>query len=260
MKIYISTDLEGVSGVCVFEQTREKGPLNDHAKKLLMGDINAVVQGCLDGGANEVVVMDGHGGGFNFTLDMAHPGATYVTGIERPNVMPGFDSSIDAVILLGFHAMNGTKTGILHHTQSSKSECKYWYNGREMGEIGQEAIITGGLGIPIIMVTGDKATCDEARQLLGNEIVTVAVKEGYSRQCGRLLAPQKAHELLREGAARAMKAIPNCKPFKMAPPIEGKLQVISKEVADGVKPTRAKRVDDRTFVATFESPLDILRF
>ncbi len=261
MKIYISTDLEGVSGVCIFEQTREKGtPLNEHARKLLMGDIAAVVQGCLDGGAADVVVMDGHGGGFNFILDMAHPGATYVTGFDRPQVMPGFDAACDAVILLGFHAMNGTKTGLLHHTQSSKAESKYWYNGREMGEIGQEAIICGHLGIPIVMVTGDQATCDEARQLLGDEIVTVAVKQGYSRQCGRLLAPARAHQLLREGAVRAMKAVPRCKPFKMPPPIEGRLQVATKEIADAIKPVRARRVDDRTFVAVFENPQDILKF
>ena len=88
MKIYISTDLEGVSGVCIFEQSREKGPLNDHAKRLMMGDINAVVQGCLDGGAKEVVVMDGHGGGFNFILDMAHPGATYVTASSARTSCP----------------------------------------------------------------------------------------------------------------------------------------------------------------------------
>jgi D-amino peptidase len=204
--------------------------------------------------------MDGHGGGFNFILDMAHPGATYVTGLERPQVMPGLDASFDGVILLGFHAMNGTKTGILHHTQSSKNENKYWYNGREMGEIGQEAIITSYYHVPIIMVTGDKATCDEGRQLLGDSIVTVVVKEGYSRQCGKILAPHRAHELLREGGARAMKVIRTCKAFKIDLPIEGKLQVGTKEIADSMKPKRAQRVDDRTFVAVFESPLDILGF
>ena len=174
--------------------------------------------------------------------------------------MLGFDSSFDGMICLGFHAMNGTTMGILHHTQSSKRESKYWYNGREMGEIGQEAILTGHYGIPIIMVTGDKAVCDEARQLLGNEIVTVAVKEGYSRQCGKLLPPHRAHELLREGAVRAMGVIPQCKPFKISLPIEGRLQVGTKEIADAMRPTRAKRIDDRTFVATFDSPLDILKF
>ncbi|MBM4047513.1 MAG: aminopeptidase [Planctomycetes bacterium] len=261
MKIYISTDLEGISGVCIFEQTRERSsPLFEHARKLLMADIHAVVQGCLDGGAKEVVVMDGHGGGFNFVMDLAHPGATYVTGLERPHVMLGFDSTFSGVILLGFHAMNGTPTGILHHTQSSKSECKYWYNGRETGEIGQEAILTSHYQVPIIMVTGDQATCDEARQFLGDEIVTVAVKEGYSSQSGKLLAPARAHELLREGAARAMKQAPKCKPFKIDLPIEGKLQVKDKETADAMRPKRAQRLDDRTFVATFDSALDILRF
>jgi D-amino peptidase len=261
MKIHVCTDLEGVSGVCVFDQTRERtSPHFEHARKLLMADINAVVQGCLDGAAKEVVVMDGHGGGFNFVMDLAHPGASYITGVDRPADRPWADSSYDGLILLGYHAMNGTTTGILHHTQSSKSECKYWYNGRETGEIGQSAIVWGHSNVPVIMVSGDKAACDEARQFLGDEIVTVVVKEGYSRQCGKLLAPARAHELLREGAARAMKQVGQCKPYKISVPIEGKLQVKDKETADAMRPRRAQRLDDRTFVATFDSPLDILRF
>ena len=59
MQIYIVTDLEGISGVCVFQQTREPGPAHEEARHLLMGDVNAAVQGCLDGGAEEIVVLDG---------------------------------------------------------------------------------------------------------------------------------------------------------------------------------------------------------
>jgi len=261
MKIYISTDLEGASGVCVWPQTGERNTvLYEHARKLLMGDVNAVVQGCLDGGATQVVVNDGHGDGFNFILDMAHPGASYVMGHDRPRMALGLDATFSGVVLLGRHAMNGAANAILHHTQSQKSESRYWYNGLEMGEIGQQAIITGHFNVPIIMVAGDQAACEEALQLLGQEIVTVAVKEGYSRQCGKLLAPDEAHRLLRQGATRALKQIHPCRPFRIRVPIEGKLEVKSKEAGDGLRLQRAKRVEDRTFQATFDSPLDILRF
>lgn len=260
MKIYIVTDLEGISGVTVFQQTREPGPERERARHLLMGDVNAAVQGCLDGSAEEVVVLDGHGGGFNFIPEEMHPEGYFVTGIQRPRVFLGCDEAFDAVLLVGYHAMLGTETGMLHHTQSSKNESRYWYNGRETGEIGQMAILAGHYDLPVVMVTGDQAACDEARTLLGEDRVTVPVKEGYGRQCGKLIAPKKAHAQIQAGAKEAMARIHRMHPYKPTIPIEGRLQFGSKEIADTFTPRRAKRVDDRTFVATFEHALDILWF
>ena len=260
MKIYLVTDLEGISGVCVFQQTREPGPAHEQARHLLMGDVNAAVQGCLDGGADEVVVLDGHGGGFNFIPEEMHPEATFVTGVQRPRAGCGLDETFDAVLLVGTHAMMGTETGMLHHTQSSKNENRYWYNGRETGEIGQMAIVAGHYDVPVVAVTGDLATCDEAQAFLGEEIVTVSVKDGYSRQCGKLIVPKKARRLIRAGAKEAMTRIQQVHPYVPTLPIEGRLQFCSKDIADQFTPRTAKRVDDRTFVATFESALDILWF
>lgn len=261
MKIYIVTDLEGISGVCLFEQTRDRDPaLYEEARRLLMGEVNAAVQGCIDGGANEVVVLDGHGGGFNFIPEEMHPRADFITGPQRPQPLVGLDETFDAVLCVGFHAKMGTENGILHHTQSSRRESRYWYNGIEMGEIGQVAIIAGHYNVPVVMVTGDRAACDEARELLGESIITVAVKEGYSRHCARMIPPKRARELIRRGAAEAVNRVQECEPFKLSLPIEGKLQVGSKEIADQIEVQRAQRIDDRTFVATFESALDILDF
>jgi len=261
MKVYIATDLEGISGVCCFEQTRDRtSPHYEYARHLLMGDVNAAVQGCLDGGAEEVLVSDGHGGGFNFLPREMHPGARYFTGVQRPRLVCGLDESFDAAILLGYHAMNGTEDGVLHHTQSSKAECKYWYNGRESGEIAQSGILLGHFGVPVVMVTGDEATCREAKEFLGKHTVTVAVKKGYSRQCAVLIAPKRAYKMIRAGAKKAMKRIKKCTPYAIDFPAEGKLQVGSKEIADGRTPNLSERVDDVTFVATFESPLDIYKF
>ena len=261
MKIYISTDLEGISGVVMFEQTREKtSPHYQEARHLLMADIAAVVEGCRDAGADEVVVMDGHGGGFNFIPSEMHPGATYVTGIQRPRGGLGVDETFGGVILLGFHAMNGTETGVLHHTQSSKSESKYWYGGRECGEIFQSAVSYSRHGLPVVMVTGDDACCAEAAEFLGEQVVTVSVKEGYSRQCAKLIAPKRAHEMLRAGAAQAVHNARNCKPFKAEFPMSVKLQVATKEIADKMKFNKAKRVDDVTFEGTIDGPEEVLRF
>ena len=187
MKIYISTDLEGATGVFKFAQTREKGtPPFLEAFRLLMGDIAAVAEGLKQAGVDEIYALDGHDGGNNFPPEFMEPGVRYITGMPRPR-QAMLDESVDGMILLGFHAMNGTEDGVLHHTQSSKAEAKYWYDGVERGELYQEAVIAGHFGVPIMMVTGDEAVCREAKNTLGDDVVTVTVKKGLSREAAVLI-------------------------------------------------------------------------
>lgn len=260
--IYISTDLEGISGVTMWDQTRDRThPLYWEARHLLTADINACVEGCLEGGAGEIVVNDGHGGAFNVVPEELHPGASYVTGPGRPHAGCGMDDSFHGLILLGYHAMNGTEDGVLHHTQSSLGENKYWYNGMECGEIAQTALIAGAFGIPPIMCTGDLRACEEARRFLGEQIITVVVKEGYSRTSCKMLAPKKARELIREGARQAMGIIDRCKPYSIGVPFTARMRLKDKEAIDRVMESgRSQRVDDFTVERVVEDPLDIYRF
>lgn len=261
MKVYISTDLEGVSGVTVWDQTREMTTaLYQHARHLLTREVNAAVAGCLAGGADEVVVMDGHAGGFNFVPDELHPGATYVTGPGRPGVLCGLDESFDAAMLLGYHAMAGTPNAVLAHTQSSKRGDRYWYNGRESGEIAQSALVCGHYDVPVVMVTGDEAACVEARAFLGEEIVAVSVKKGFSINSCQMVPPQRAWEMIRSGAADAIKRVAQCKPYKLDLPIHARLRFPTREIADAAGCPFSKRVDDLTYERTIESPLDVVRF
>ncbi len=261
MKVYISTDLEGISGVTLWDQTREMtSAAYQHARHLLTREVNACVQGCLDGGASQIVVLDGHGGGFNFVPDELHPGATYVTGPNRPTMLPGLDASFNAAILLGYHAMAGTPNAVLAHTQSSKAGCRYWYNGRESGEIAQTAIVLGQYGVPVVMVTGDEATCAEARAFLGEGIVTVAVKKGISITCCEMVPPQRAWELIRKAASESLGRIGQCKPYKIDLPIRARLSYLTAEIADTAGCRLSKRVDATTYERIIESPLDIVKF
>jgi D-amino peptidase len=117
-----------------------------------------------------------------------HPGATYITGKPRPGAgnLTDLDETFDGMVMIGFHAMMGTPDGVLNHTQSSKSENRYWYNGVESGELAQNALIAGHFNVPLIMVTGDEATCREAHQFFGEDIVTVATKKGFAREAAEL--------------------------------------------------------------------------
>jgi D-amino peptidase len=225
LKIYVSTDLEGVSGVYCFKQTRESGtPLAVQAAEYLMGDIAALVRGLRAGGATEVVVADGHGGGGNFIPHLMAPGATYSCGVGRPPFV-GLDEDCAGVVLLGFHAMCGTPDGVLHHTQSSRTETRYWYNGVESGEIMQMALVTGDLGVPIIMVTGDVATCREARKFLGPAVVTVPTKRGIGRESAFLYPFAEVHQAIFAGAQKALAAIGRCKPYQVKLPIKCRREI-----------------------------------
>jgi D-amino peptidase len=227
IKIFIETDLEGVSGVFNFTQTREKGsPENLKACEYFMGDLAAVVKGLRDGGADEIVIIDGHGNQAMIPHLMV-PGAVYVTGQPKPDGNHwSLDKSYSGIVMFGFHAMNGTKDGVLHHTQSSRSENKYWYNGVESGELAQTAIIAGYFGVPPILVTGDVATCREAVTFFGNNIVTVATKEGLSREAAALFPFEETHKALYEGAKNAIAAIPKCKPYLIETPIKARMEYL----------------------------------
>jgi len=229
VRIYVNTDLEGISGIFKFDQTREKDtPLNIQACEYFMGDLAAVVNGLKDGGATDIVILDGHGSQAVLPHMMV-PGARYITGKPRPGAgnLSVLDSSFAGMVMVGFHAMMGTPDGVLNHTQSSKTENRYWYNGVESGELAQNALIAGYYGIPVIMVTGDEATTREAMRFFGDNIVTVAVKKGLSREAAILYPFEETRQALYDGAKRAVSVISSCKPYKIDTPIKVKMQYLN---------------------------------
>ncbi len=228
-----------------FAQTREAGPLNDKAKEYLMGDIAAVVRGLRAGGATDIVVLDGHGSGA-FVPHLMAPGARYITGRPRSGPLTDLDGSFAGMVQVAAHAMNATADGVLCHTQSSKTENRYWYNGVESGEQAQCAAIAGGYGVPTIMVTGDEAACREATKFFGPDCVTVAVKRGLSREAAELYPFDEARQALYRGAKRAMAAIGKCQPYKISVPIQAKKEylVFDEPGKPGRKVTKEGTIDD----------------
>ena len=260
IKIYILTDMEGISGVREPFQCDREHPEWQRARRLLVGDVNAAIAGAFDGGAEEVLVSDGHGGGFNFILEEMDPRARY----ERPNgardCLPGLDESFSGVFQIGAHAMAGTLGGFLDHTQSSVRWFEYRINGRPCGEIGQVGAIAGYYGVPVLLVTGDRAACEEARAFFG-EIETVAVKEAISRNRARCLHPRWAQELIRQAAKRAVGLVGKIEPWRLEPPIEVTLTYTRQDYADEVaRNPGVERLDARTVRKVVQRGIDVLGF
>jgi D-amino peptidase len=261
MKVYIVTDMEGVSGIVRWEQARVGTPDYAAALPLLVGEINAAVAGALDGGADEVLVNDGHDGGYNLTylyrdLD---PRATYLTGTPRPQMLCGLDESYDALMMVGYHPMAGTPGGNLAHTQSSKTVARCWLNGAQIGEIGQMAVIAGHYRVPAVFVSGGEAATREAEALL-NQVQTATVKWDQGETSAICLSHHEACEAIRAGARRAMERVGHAKPYVVQPPIEVRIACKRIADADAYAARGLHRLDSLTVETTVDSALNIWRF
>lgn len=205
MKIFMITDMEGVSGVVSFtDQSYPDGKYHEAGKKLVTAEINAGVDGLLDAGVEEVLVWDAHGPGA-IVFEELHPAARLLHG--RPlapwPVMQAVVAEYDACVMVGQHAMAGVVDGNQGHTQSSQTIEYYKLNGQPIGEIAQFALWSGALGRPLIFVSGDEAACREAKALIP-DLTTAAVKRGLSRGMAISLSAVEARRRIREGIRLAV--------------------------------------------------------
>ncbi|MBI3946669.1 MAG: M55 family metallopeptidase [Armatimonadetes bacterium] len=245
MKVYIHTDLEGITGIDTFEMIQRDSPHCRECCELLMHDLNAAVDGCFAGGADHVTVLDSHGGGGNFVLEMLDPRAE---NDVRPNkkwwgIM---DESYDGTLFIGAHAMAGTMNAFLDHTQSSLTWYNYSVNGRRMGELAQWAMVAGHFNVPMLMMSGDEAACMEARQFF-HPLEVAAVKRGVGRNRAELVDADEARARIREAARKAMALVGQAKPLKPTLPMEIILEFNRSDFCDRVA-TRpgVERLDART--------------
>lgn len=249
MRIAVSVDMEGITGICCPQQIQPGEPLFAEGSELMAGDINAVVEGLVDAGVDDIVVWDCHGRSFNARLPALHPAARYMRGGAANGLRwPIATADTDGVILLGYHAMAGTLHAVLEHTMSSQSWFRLTVNGRAIGEIGYDAALAGEMGVPVIMVTGDDKACSEARSFVRPGLTTVCVKEGLSRHCAVLLPPARTKALLRAGAARAVKQLGRAKPFRFRKPavVELTYKFVNDADQADLRPFKGRRLDGYT--------------
>jgi D-amino peptidase len=244
--------------VVIAAQVRREDPPYQPARKYLTEEVNACVDGCLRGGATAVMVRDAHGRGYNFLWEDLDPRAEYIQGNSGRERMPDI-GKYDGLILLGYHAMAGTPQAVLEHTMSSGGWQNFWMNGKKSGEIGIDAGIASDHGVPTVMVSGDDKACREARRFLPG-VVTVEVKKGLDCEGAKLLPPERAHDLIRKGAAEAVRKCRSIKPVKVKHPVTMRLELVSRGRVPA--PQKGIRVvDGRTFevtARTVEEALDRL--
>jgi len=225
VRVHVISDMEGVAGIVRWQQTSGGEKLYDEGRVLYTEEINAAVRGAKAGGATEIVVMDCHGAGgaydFNSLLpELLDPDCEYVVQQQWTEYTAFLESGCDAALFVGMHAMAGTPDGVLSHTVSGQAWQNLRFNGTLVGETGINAALCGHWGVPVVLVTGDRAVCREARELLGEGLTTVEVKEGLGRFSARMKTPARARELIEGGARQALANLSAVAPYDPGRPCE----------------------------------------
>jgi len=206
-KVYVSVDMEGISGVNSDNQTSATGAEYGRARKLMVEDANAAVRGAFAGGATEVVVNDSHGGQRNILPEDLDPRAKLIShSFKRHGMMEGLDETFDAVIFVGYHAKASSPRGVFAHTGSGVVR-DLQINGTSVGEGGMNAILASWYGVPVVMVSGDDVAIEQQKVTAPN-VRGVVVKRAINTRAVEL---RPLAETRREIEAAAKEAVANAK-------------------------------------------------
>jgi len=235
MRVYISADIEGITGLVSWSQcSRPDGKSFDYAfaRRMITHDVNAAVRGARAAGATDILIKDSHGNSKNLLIEDLEPGVRLVSGhgSGTDGMMMGIDDSFDCAMLVGYHAMAGTLGGVMEHTITGGIH-RLWVNGQESGEIGLSAGVAGRLGVPLVMISSDAAGCKEAAALIPG-IETVATKTGYGRYMADLRHPSDTGPDIEKAAERAVRGYKSVKPHVWAEPSRVRVEFNRAEEAD----------------------------
>lgn len=204
MRVFISVDMEGISGIEKVEEIFRGMPAYQIGRQIMAGDVNAAIQGAIDGGASDIVVADSHGYMCNIRPHDIHHQAKLKSGMKRILCQfKGFSHRFDAAFFIGYHSKAGTPDGILSHTWIPAFK-DVRVNGLSVGEYGLNAYLVGSFGVPVILLSGDDKTVEQARPVLG-DIEYVAVKKSVGYFEGEHLPLKESHARIYEAAKRAVK-------------------------------------------------------
>lgn len=258
MRVFISVDMEGITGVVHWDHTVYGKDSYERFRRLMTKEADAAAKGAFDAGATEVIINDSHGGMRNIIIEDLDPRVKLITGTAKPmSMMEGISPDFDAAMFVGYHSQAST-TGVLNHTYTGKV-AHFWVNGKCLGETGMNALIAGYYGVPVVFVSGDSVVVQEAKELLG-DIETVAVKEPRSQFSAMCIHPVKAQELIRERVALSLKNLEKYKPVVPEAPSTVRIQFHTSVHADGASiMPGAVRIDPVTVEFTGKDYLEAYR-
>lgn len=260
LKVYISVDMEGITGVVHWDETREKNPDYVYFRKIMTAEVNAAIEGALAAGAEEIWVRDAHGTARNLLPEQLNEHARLIrewSGGPK-GMMELIDPSFDAAVCVGYHAKAGTPNATLKHTMSG-AILDLRVNGHSLPELGWNALIAGYYQVPLVFVSGDQAICEQAKTLLPR-VETVAVKSAIG-SASLNLHPKKSQQLIRAGVQTALENLSRFQPYHLDPPY--RIEIYFKDENRAQRASwypGAERIDDLGVALACTDFFDCLRF
>ncbi|MBI4893294.1 MAG: M55 family metallopeptidase [Acidobacteria bacterium] len=240
--VFLITDGEGVAGICRQEQVETTNP---ELRALLTAEINAAVDGLLAGGADEVIVWDGHANSSTLSAQTIHPKAKLVIGgLGRTMLL---ERGFSAIGFIAQHSKAGVRSGIMAHSYSSLGIQNIRLNGKPVGETETRTMLAGWFNTPVILLTGDVKAAEEMKALVP-EAETAAVKEGLARYVCLSMSAAAAQESIREAARRAAAKIGKIQPYKISGPVTIEIEYTTRNSLriDAAAALGGEVLDDRT--------------
>ncbi len=260
MKLFLSTDFEGVSGIVAWEQIIEGNSEYEQGRRLLTNEVNAVISGALEGGAKEFVINDSHHYMRNLHPQELLGKATLITGKHKPMyMMEGLDSSFDGICFVGYHGSIGAEHAILSHTYNPGAIWEVRINGDVVGESAINALVATHYNVPIILISGDEATVQEAQNIAPNA-EKVIVKQSLGRFAAAHIHPTVACEMLQKGASRAVRHVKEMHSPVFTRPVSLEVTFLVADMAEMALWVRGvERVGPRTVTISSEDLLELYR-
>ena len=259
MKLFLSTDF-GTSGIVAWEQIIRGNAEFEQGRLLLTDEVNAVIAGAIEAGATEFVVNDSHHSMRNLHPQDLLGQATLITGKHKPlYMMEGLDQSFDGICFVSYHGSIGAEHAVLSHTYNPGAIWEVRINGEIVGESGINALVAAHYGVPIIFVSGDATTIQEA-QAIAPQAEKVVVKQSIGRFAAAHIHPTVACELLHTGALRAVHNLSTMQTPQFSLPVALEISFLVADMAEMATWIRGvERTSSRSIKVVSDHLLDLYR-
>jgi D-amino peptidase len=205
VQIYISADMEGITGLVDALDVQPGGADYERGRVMMTEDVNAAIRGAVAAGADHILVNDAHGPMRNLIPDLLHPAASLVRGRPKPmGMLEGLDGSFDAALCVGYHARAGA-LGVMSHSFMGHEIEDMWLDEYPVGEIGLVHATAAALGVPVRLLTGDDAACAEVTGW-DPGVTAIPVKQARDRFAAELLPVPEARQAIESAVAETLEA------------------------------------------------------
>ncbi len=218
IKVFISVDMEGITGVVTNEQLGPEGFEYQRFREFMTAEALAAIEGAREAGATQFVVADSHGNMQNLLIDRFPIDVTIIRGGNRQlSMMHGIDSTFSAAMFIGYHSATTNTQGVRAHTMSSATFAGVYLNGRAIAESGMNAALAGSVGVPVVLVSGDESAVGEVRTLVA-DVEGAIVKRSIGFHSAATLTPAAGQALIKERARAAITRLRDFKPHRVNGP------------------------------------------